>query len=224
MNADLYSSLLNRYKTGCVFCDPEPMLTVESSKNFAVTFDVAPLTPGHLILHSREHHSCAGEVPVDQFAELNAMRDYAKSLVRAAYGTVTIYEHGRVGHCLTDGVEHRLCHHFHLHLVPGDSDVSSDLASRFTRLTPARYEEISRLYLDHGDYLYLESDAGEMSYFVVDHEIERHLLRTLISRHKGVPERADWRAATDSVSLVAGMENIRSVLTGISVPVELEVG
>jgi diadenosine tetraphosphate (Ap4A) HIT family hydrolase len=212
MDASRYAEILSQYRQGCVFCAPDESLILYSRENFGVVFDVSPLAPGHLIIHSHEHHGCAGEVERDTMAELDDLRREVKDLVRARFGAATLYEHGRAGHCLSDGPEHRLCHHFHLHCMPGDVDVFDRLANRFQHLELTAYGEITDTYEQYGDYLYLESDDGRMSYFVVDTPIERHLMRTLISERLGHPERADWRSYGDVELLVAGMGALRAEL------------
>jgi diadenosine tetraphosphate (Ap4A) HIT family hydrolase len=215
MNPEQYDRILTQYRRGCVFCEPDPALVLYAGPRFGVCFDVSPLVPGHLIIHSHEHHGCAGEVPRAEMAELDALRRQVTDLVRGAYGAATLYEHGRAGHCLSDGPEHRLCHHFHLHCVPGDLDVSDRLAPRFDRIDMAAYTEISDHYEQHGDYLYLEDDQGRQSYFVVNKKIERHLMRTLIAERLGHPGRADWRQHAAADMLRDGMAVLRGAADGI---------
>jgi len=206
MNNDQYEDLLNQYRRGCVFCAPHSSLVWGRTENFGVCFDVAPLAAGHLIIHSAEHYGCAGELPAEHFRELESARTAVKSRIREVWGAVSLYEHGRAGHCLSDGPEHRLCHHFHLHCIPGDSrKVSEELLQRFERVPLLNYSDIPDTYADHGNYLYLETDDGEKNYLVVGEEIERHLLRTLISTHAGYPERANWREHADRSLLKEGM-------------------
>lgn len=211
LNPEQYDRIQSQYRHGCVFCDPDDALVLFSSDQFGVVFDPAPLVPGHLIIHSHEHHGCAGEVPREDMTELVSVREQVVELVRTTFGSATFYEHGRAGHCLSDGPEHRLCHHFHLHCLPGDLDVSDRLAPRFDVLELADYAEITDLYEQYGDYLYLETDDGRRSYYVVNTEIERHLMRTLISARIGRPERADWRAYSGLELLVEGMSALRPV-------------
>jgi hypothetical protein len=218
MDASRYARILSQYRQGCVFCTPDEALVLQIREHFGVVFDVAPLVSGHLIIHSHEHHGCAGEVDRKHMADLDDLRREVQDLMRGRFGAVTLYEHGRAGHCLSDGPEHRLCHHFHLHCLPGDVDVSDRLDNRFERLTLAGYSEITDVYEAYGDYLYLETDDGRMSYFVVDRPIERHLMRTLISERLGHPERADWRSYGDMELLVAGMAAVRGELIGGDLP------
>jgi diadenosine tetraphosphate (Ap4A) HIT family hydrolase len=214
MDASRYAQVLTQYRQGCVFCAPDEALILLTREHFGVVFDVSPLVPGHLIVHSHEHYSCAGEVERDYVAALDDLRREIKDLVRARFGTATLYEHGRAGHCLSDGPEHRLCHHFHLHCIPGDHDVSDRLGERFEHLRLAGYDEITDLYEQYGDYLYLETDDGRMYYFVVDRPIERHLMRTLIAERQGHRERADWRNYGDAHLLTEGMSALRGELVG----------
>lgn len=207
-----YQEILGQFRTGCVFCEPDPELVATSEENLYVIFDVAPLTPGHLIVHSREHHACAGELPGVDLPMVRKLMDEVKSIVRSRFGTATAYEHGRAGHCLSDGPEHRLCHHFHLHCVPGDYRLGDTLAERFERIPVRDYEQMGELYEQYGDYLYLESDDGQGSYFVVSEAIERHLMRTLIADLLGAPERASWRNYRDSHLLTEGMQALAGPL------------
>ncbi|MFF2619043.1 hypothetical protein [Kitasatospora sp. NPDC058046] len=200
-----YAEIAEQFRRGCVFCDPDPRLIVATSKRFRVCLDAAPLVPGHLILHSDRHLGCAGEVPEAWYEELDALRRSVRAQLEERYGRVISYEHGRAGHCLSDGPEHRLCHHFHLHFVPADVDVTGDLHRRFKHIPVDDYRTIPRLYEDYGDYLYFEASDRSMGYFPVDTAIERHLMRTLIAAATGSPERADWRAYRDADLLVTGL-------------------
>jgi diadenosine tetraphosphate (Ap4A) HIT family hydrolase len=216
MNSADYARILGQYAHGCVFCSADEALVLTEGDRFGVLFDPSPLVAGHLIIYSREHHACAGEVPRPEVAELDRLRLDVTRLVRDRFGAATLYEHGRAGHCLSDGPEHRLCHHFHLHVVPGDIDVSDRLCGRFDQVALARYGDITDVYEQYGDYLYLETDDGHQRYFVVDQPIERHLMRTLISERIGHPERASWRDHADRALLVEGMASLRTSEIGLA--------
>jgi diadenosine tetraphosphate (Ap4A) HIT family hydrolase len=205
-----FAELRSQYQRGCVFCAPDEQLVVANTSNFGVCFDVAPLWPGHLILHSKEHYSCGGELSGELYDEAVALKNVIARVLRAEFGAVTFYEHGRAGHCLTDGPEHRLCHHYHLHSLPADADVTPELKARFTTMPVAEYADLNRMFEEYGDYLYVENDNGEASYCVVDGPIERHLLRTMTSTHLGFPERADWKNFGSYELLDEGMTRLRT--------------
>jgi diadenosine tetraphosphate (Ap4A) HIT family hydrolase len=212
LDPPLLAELAGMYRRGCVFCAPHHVLHLGGTENFALTVDMAPLTEGHLVLHAREHTGCAGEVPRDQYPELLALKVAVRENMRAAYGAITFFEHGRAGSCLSEGPEHRLCHHMHLHAVPGDHDVSGVLDARFDGVELATYEEIVDLYETSGHYLYLERSDGRMSFYPVAETIERHLMRSLIARHIGRPERADWQRHAEPALLAAGLATMRSAV------------
>jgi diadenosine tetraphosphate (Ap4A) HIT family hydrolase len=174
-----------------------------------VCFDAAPLMPGHIIIHSREHYGCAGELPFDDLAPVRRLADEWKQRIRAEFGSATVYEHGRAGHCLTDGPQERLCHHFHLHVVPGDYDLHEVLAARFPAIPIPDYTSMNAYHEQYGDYLFLETDDGRAVYYPVDHAIERHLMRTLIADRLGRPERADWSSYADPALLADGIAVLR---------------
>jgi diadenosine tetraphosphate (Ap4A) HIT family hydrolase len=202
-----FQAMLDQYQQGCVFCDPAEALVLNEGINFCVVADVAPLRAGHVILHSKGHHSCAGDVPEELLPELTAYKAAVEERMGEAFGSWVGYEHGRAGHCLSDGVEHRLCHHFHLHLLPGTSQASGTLSIRFERVPMQNYQDIRCMYAQYGDYLYVEA-GGSMDYFPVDGPITRHLLRTLIATEDGRPELADWKSFGDPQLLNEGMERL----------------
>ncbi len=205
-----HTTLLKQYRLGCVFCAPAPELQLLRSADFGVVLDVAPLSEGHLLIHSTAHWSCAGEIPARLRRELHEMKDAVSQLLSRTYGAVSFYEHGRAGQCITDGPEHRLCHHFHMHAVPVDIGAADELDSRFQRLAVVGIQDVPDLYDAYGPYLYWENSAGSAAYYPVGEEIERHLLRTIVARRLGHPERADWCAYGDTPMLARGRDRLRA--------------
>jgi hypothetical protein len=187
-----YLRLSAQYQRGCVFCHPDPLLVGRTTENFGACLDVAPLTAGHLIVYSSEHYSCSAELPASLFGELDGLRSGMRSLLERLFGPVIVYEHGREGHCLSEGPEHRLCHHFHSHCVAVDVDLNRELSARFVRYPMASYSDVIDLYDEFGNYLYFEDTSGTMNFYSAGGNVERHLFRTLIANHLDSPERAEW--------------------------------
>lgn len=206
-----YSALLTAYQKGCVFCDVEPLLLVHRTQNFGVCLDPAPLQPGHLMLFSFEHHGCAGEVPLEHQEELDALHHAVRQWLMSEYGAITMYEHGRAGHCLSYGPEDRFCHHFHCHFVPGDHDVEDSMENRFHSVPLRSYGDIYDAYDRYGEYILYERSEGERLFFVASSgQVEPHLMRTLIADRVGEPGRADWTSYVDSRLLEAGKSSVAS--------------
>lgn len=209
MNTNELTYLRSAYRRGCVFCEPEQTLRIAESDNFMVLLDVAPLAAGHLVLHSKEHFSCGGEIPAEYFDEMEDLRTRVVDRMSAVFGEIFAYEHGRAGHCLSDGPEHRLCHHFHLHLVPGTVDLIPRLVAQFQSMPVTSIRDLPRIYENYGDYLYVESSGGRGYVGIVRGDIERHLLRTWAAEALGRPELADWAQGTELSLLNKGLESLR---------------
>ncbi|TCC23721.1 HIT family protein [Kribbella speibonae] len=210
MKIDEYWALMAAYRSGCVFCDISPLLVVHRTENFGVCLDPAPLRPGHLMVFSTDHHGCAGEVPPEHQAELAALHDDLLRRMVADHGAVTVYEHGRAGHCLSHGPEDRFCHHFHSHFVPGDHNVEKELSERFVTVRLESHRDVADAFDKYGEYVYYERSEGDRLFFVADSgEMEPHLMRTLISAAIGQPELADWSKYSSPDLLVAGLAGLR---------------
>jgi diadenosine tetraphosphate (Ap4A) HIT family hydrolase len=196
----------NRYRR-CFFCYHPREGEVLATRSFSVVLDDSPLVEGHLLIHPREHWGCAGELPPDQMAELVDVREQVRELLLRSYGVASFYEHGRAGHCSSNGD----CNHFHLHALPIDVSIETPLAARFRRFDPKTYDSMPDLFERMGDYLYFEDHAGRMSYFPASVEIESHLLRTLIANAIGQPERANWESMRDPALVASAYRRFESL-------------
>ena len=179
----------------CVFCEPHPLKIILESGHFYVSLDSSPLIMGHLLIHSKEHIGCAGEVfEPAKFDELEEIKNLLAKTCDKLYGNHIFFEHGRAGHCgIKYGLDQRVCHHFHLHILPEKLSMQEDLANRFEEHKLKNYSDIVNLYDRLGHYLYFENVNGDMYYYPADDSIESHLLRTIISNKLETPEKADWQ-------------------------------
>jgi diadenosine tetraphosphate (Ap4A) HIT family hydrolase len=206
-----FTQIKNLYRQRCVFCEPHEKKVIFETDNFWVTLDSSPLTEGHLLIHSKDHIGCTGEVSYEIFNELEELKENVGSILNDIYGSVSFYEHGRAGHCgITYGTDEKVCHHFHLHALPLKIDVSEIIESKFDVIKPAAFSEIPQLYEEFGHYLYFENSQGDMYYFPVNGELESHFLRTVISEALGKPEKADWEKFHDLSALNRCKSNIIS--------------
>lgn len=214
LDPDGYEAIRLAFREGCVFCDPDPRLVLWRSDHFTVMLDVAPIVEGHVIVAAHDHVDCIGDLGSDDAAELVEVLGGVRDLLEARYGrAVTTYEHGRAGACVSDGIEHRLCHHMHLHALPVDGHAArAMLAARaVTTVELGGPADIPSTYERYGEYLYFAAaNSPAMFVPVGDEPVERHLLRTLVATEESVPERADWRSCSGLELLVAGHTTISS--------------
>jgi len=202
----LAQQYLKQSEKGCVFCTPCQDLIIHENQDFFLLFDPFALTPGHLLIQSREHYGCFGEVPRRMEANYLEMRAYAVSLLENAFDKpVTSYEHGRAGHCMMSGINTRSCHHHHEHLLPAALDLHKQLEGTYESINFHEWKEVSGLFERYDEYLLVAQANGDKRFYIASgHEVEPHLLRTLAANALGAAERHDWEAYRSCILLQEG--------------------
>lgn len=195
LTPESYAAIRAYGQRDCVFCTPPPELVLYKGTAVSALFDVSPLVPGHLILHTNSHHGCVGEVPEHEHEELMELHDQLWQQVRSAYGTVMSFEHGRAGHCTTGPRADRLCHHAHVHVLPVDIDLDPPLRALYPRVPAARPADLATVFDEYGGYLHVRRAGAAWAYPAEN--TAPHLLRTLVATALERPERADWRTHAD---------------------------
>lgn len=185
-------------KSGCLFCSPFNGMLIRRTKNFNLLADTFPVMPGHVMISSRDHYGCAGEIPLELQFELNTIKGDVASSMRKKYGKAIFYEHGRAGCCMALNPDGSRCEHFHLHALPVDIDISKYLEKNFDVIKMLEYNSIFENFYSYGNYLFFENNFGDKYFYVADGAIvDAHLLRTLVCRELMVSERSNWQQYTD---------------------------
>lgn len=200
---------------GCLFCELTEHILLFSTNYFNVVLDNFPLVEGHILILSKSHFGCAGEVPEDFFDELVELKATVAQQIGRAYAAPSFYEHGRAGSCVTFGQDDRLCHHFHLHALPLPTacDITQQLQQQFFQhKAVASFAQIPHLFQRYGEYLYFENSLKQGIFYPVAQKIPSHLLRTLIAQGLGHEERADWEAFNDEHLITNCLLNAQSKL------------
>lgn len=68
---------------------------IKNTKHFNVLADTFPVVPGHIMISSKDHYGCAEEIPEELQKELIDLKNSITMAVKAKYGNVIFYEHGR---------------------------------------------------------------------------------------------------------------------------------
>jgi diadenosine tetraphosphate (Ap4A) HIT family hydrolase len=189
---------------GCVFCEPEEHLIVEETKNFFVLKDPFPLTDGHIMITTKEHYGCAGEIPQEWLEELNSLCSLYSYKTRDAYGSVSLYEHGRAGVCHAydaDEADPNSCNHFHLHLLPFEHNLRSKLKETYKETIIADFQQLSDEFYRLGNYIFYRNSYGDSHFYAVENKaVPPHLMRTLIAEEIGNPDLADWQKIESKIA------------------------
>lgn len=191
-----FKIILEKNKKNCLFCEPSsPKKILFETDNFYVTFDDSPLIEGHIMIHSKVHYGCCGEVSEELWEELLQLKSQVHDLIIDLYGVCSFYEHGRAGHCSVS-TDETLCEHFHLHALPLAEDISSDIAQNHEVFKLNDIKELPSYYEQYDQYLLYENKDALYFYPVVD-EIPSHYLRTIVANKINHPERANWEINTN---------------------------
>lgn len=173
---------------GCMFCDVSIPLIVGETKNLWLIRDKYPIVEGHLMIISKNHYGCMGELPIPYFNEIEELNSLLP------YSNFIAYEHGRAGHCVKLKGSQITCHHFHLHFVPLNVDISVLLQPRFSPKIMQSFRDARRLFETLGEYLFVQRPDGQKLFYPASNRVESHLLRTLICDLIKRPSRADWES------------------------------
>ena len=143
--------------------------------------DTFPLAEGHVLFSSKKHYGCFGDLPEKMKKEVENF------LISLSYKKI-IYEHGRAGTC---GVNFNACEHFHINIVPSEQEFDYQLDS----IPINSLRDIDEYYHEYGEYLLLSSPG--YSLIQTNKTIPPHFLRTLVAKHIGKEERANWGSIND---------------------------
>lgn len=162
----------------CTFCYPAPTqgttppILYEDEEVYVMPA-LGHFRNGYVLLITQDHADCYGDVANEH---KNRVKERVREVLTDTYGSCCFYEHGRVGSCLARS-ENRICYHAHLHCLPIPENFTDRLASEFERVSVDEWTDIVDLSEEYSHYLYLETDDGEKSFFVVEDSIERQYLR-----------------------------------------------
>ncbi|MWV60755.1 HIT family protein [Rathayibacter sp. VKM Ac-2754] len=174
----------------CVFCRSNPRKVWES-RGLAVCSDPAPLSPGHLLVYTTEHHPSAAYIGVESAATLDLLVEALSTRIRSAFGDVVLFEHGRTGHCLRSRPGERMCHHMHVHLIPGALDLRT-LAALGQSVVLSSWTDVIDLGSQADGYAVVGGGSAPLVFYPVSHSLPPHYLRTVIAEARSTPELADW--------------------------------
>ena len=202
----LHHYFFNQAKKTCVFCNPNNELIIHESEHFLLMLDPFALIPGHLLLTSKEHFGCLGDIPEELYAECDMLRQKGYELLSSHFKSgITRYEHGRAGHCMLSELKERSCHHYHEHLIPAELSLHKLLEPLFKSISFCKESEVIDLYYRYHEYLLVaESNVNKRLYIVKSEEIPPHFLRTVSAKALGVPLLHDWESYDSCENMLIG--------------------
>ncbi|QEK39656.1 HIT family protein [Candidatus Sneabacter namystus] len=184
----------------CLFFELKENLILKKTDNFLVISDPYPITDEHIMIISKKHYGCIGELDKQQLHELSEIFKDLKSEYLNRHDDFVFYEHGRAGTC---GIKmaNQECHHLHLHILPIASYVTLNINKDLNR-NSATLDAIPDLYNSHGQYLLL-GRASQCNFMpVYNTQIPSHYLRSVICHAIGSPEKSNWQTIAEHQNLM----------------------
>jgi diadenosine tetraphosphate (Ap4A) HIT family hydrolase len=146
-----------RYRINAMADLPGEESVIARDRDFLLIPDVAPLTEGHLLLVTSEHHQCAGDFPRPLWHAALRWRDHVSRLYDQAYGggALLLLEHGPAvaqggGACID---------HAHWHFLPGTTGVRAIVEQQGLPGAPAAYTALRARFRTGRSYLLIEEQG-----------------------------------------------------------------
>lgn len=175
----------------CVYCQLRPNVLIKSFNNFSIIIDPFPLYIGHILIVSKEHYGCTGELPKALVHECEGFSTKLLLFLERKFGSSICFEHGRAGAC-SHGQEDLPCSHMHIHFLPSKADASRELNQRFPNVCVEKLESLTKYFHGFGEYLFFQIGNHKRCYFLNNQKIPSHYLRRIICEADGLAHLSDW--------------------------------
>lgn len=180
----------------------------------ALTSDVAPLVPGHLLIHTDDHVGSFAAAAPETLMQWKAAIRGVLNLGMLEKQPVLVFEHGTNG---VDPTEAGCTDHAHIHVVPVSLDAAgfpiTSAAQAIARLDDGRpgavlpFEQLGKL---NGTNYFWLADRDLNLRTVMPDRIERQVLRRIVANALGLSEHRTWDLLDENGSRET-MENWRQI-------------
>jgi diadenosine tetraphosphate (Ap4A) HIT family hydrolase len=182
-------------KSNCPHCDPNSFALkhpLEITDDFWVVCDVHPLCAGHILIIPKTHLSCIGEYPYDIFQKFVPLYDKFLNFINAMYGSVSSFEHGKIGQTVF---------HSHVHILPFKESADLIIPEGNKYLTSIEnITELKSIYQNQGKYLFFTINDKK---WVVDPSIgASRFFRDRFAAALGNRARGNWKLMHDDPILM----------------------
>lgn len=166
---------------------------LEETENFWIVADSHPLVAGHILIIPKEHISCIGEYSEVLLSEFKAVYQKVQHFVKERYGSVSTFEHGKIGQTVF---------HSHIHVLPFTGTVNDIVPEGQEALEEVNdISELKNIFQTEQKYLFFS--IGERMWVVDTMFGKPRFFRDRFASALQNPERADWKAMHLSSRLMA---------------------
>lgn len=199
----------------CIFCERLVIgpsnapwdTTIAETDKYTIVPTKGSLVPGWLLVVSKRHALCSGELPPGDFSCLEHAIGVAREFVERHFGPATIFEHGPKfpGTSLGCGVDH-----LHFHVAPLKFSLVEAVASVVPNAEWTKAEGLPTLRALHRagiGYAVVREPDADMFWFQPPSSI-RQPLRRAIANRLGIPELFDYSAHPHVGNVLRTLEHV----------------
>ncbi len=151
----------------CKFCNNSLMMddVLWESDNFFVKVGIGILAPGHVMLITKKHLSCFGELPGELIKEFLSLKKGVFNRIKSNFSEPIIYE---------QGVYSQSVNHAHLHFLPKKGDlynienIGGKIFRELESIDIRNFSQIIDFFKKEGSYIYLEENGQKFIFHTKD--------------------------------------------------------
>jgi len=147
-------------------------------------------------------------MPLEYFDEFLDVQEKVRGVLSRKYCNPIFFEHGAVSRARKGGC---CIDHSHLHAVPANVDIYSDIERHFTGRRIESIKEIKEQLERQKSYFYYENQEGEKFVFELNESVPSQYLRQVLAVRLGT-NRWDWRIHPEYERFNRTLERLRGLI------------
>ena len=176
----------------CIFCRRENIKDeiLWESENFFVKVGIGLLAPGHVMVISKAHYSCFGELPPQLKDEFLWVKSQVHEKVSSLFSEPIVYEHG---------IYSQSVNHAHMHFVPAKTgpypffNMHKKIFSSLPSEKVDSAHSVAEALRKYGSYIFLEEEGSAWIYNTQHAAPQAFTFRKEFGRLSGLTGLIDWR-------------------------------
>lgn len=183
----------------CIFCNEENIkrLILDETENFYLVANSNPCSPGFVILISKKHFSCFGEMPDCLDEEYLNFLEKSKKKIRENFSEPIVSEQGIHGQSVN---------HAHTHIFPSVSEIYDfskkeliDFVPKEIKITEEKsLQDIKRIFREEKEYVSIEEKGKLYVCHTKGHGGVLKISREAIARLTGLDSLLNWKTMSES--------------------------
>lgn len=176
----------------CIFCDYEQINDdiLWESKNFFIKVGKGILTPGHVLLISKKHFSCFGEMPEELETEFNDVKKRIIDQISKEFSEPLLFEQGVRGQSIA---------HAHIHILPTKNKefilpiVNDKVFPELEKTKIKDIKDIRDIFSKEKEYIYLGEKGEKWIFHSGKNKDKKFAFRRALTDINGNKEFAYWQ-------------------------------